>query len=239
MLNRHRVRCQGSLLMVGEASMSHWTPTTYFKLGSLQSIKCCLYLGMWGSGWMSNRWIYSLTPGKTKQKQKHFQFSGWYLECENYDSQSLSWLEICEWCSEDCIEEQWIDHCIYGYHSPSWDKTDSTGCVREDFTFFWHRKLPMSPENVVLVSLWGINSSTISCHPLRDSKEYSGCRLQIAVGLVSLISAYAPILSSCSEIKDKFYDDLSTAISRVCEQEPLIILWDLNTSVGTNHSSWP
>ena len=37
-------------------------------------------------------------------------------------------------------------------------------------------------------------------------------QLQTSAGLVSLISAYAPTLTSASELKDRFYDDFSAAI---------------------------
>ena len=39
-------------------------------------------------------------------------------------------------------------------------------------------------------------------------------QLQTSIGLVSLISAYAPTLTSASELKDKFYDDLGAVISK-------------------------
>ena len=54
-----------------------------------------------------------------------------------------------------------------------------------------------------------------------------------ACGLVSLISAYAPTLTSASELKDKFYD-----ISKVPPQEPLFIFGDFNAMVSADHSSW-
>ena len=64
-------------------------------------------------------------------------------------------------------------------------------------------------------------------------------QLQTSAGLVSLISAYAPTLISASELKDRFYDDLSAAISKVPPQEPLFIFDDFNARVGADHSSWP
>ena len=62
-------------------------------------------------------------------------------------------------------------------------------------------------------------------------------QLQTSAGLVSLISAYAPKLTSMSELKNKFYDDLSAAISEVPPQEPLFILAGFNARDGTDHCS--
>ena len=74
---------------------------------------------------------------------------------------------------------------------------------------------------------------------MEGSKRMLKLQLQTVTGLVSLTSAYALTLTSSSEVKDKYYDDLSTVISGVHKQEPLFILRDLNARVGTNHSSWP
>ena len=46
-------------------------------------------------------------------------------------------------------------------------------------------------------------------------------------------------LTSASELKDRFYDDLSAAISKVPPQDPLFIFGDFNARVGADHSSWP
>ena len=53
------------------------------------------------------------------------------------------------------------------------------------------------------------------------------------------VSAYAPTLTSASELKDRFYDDLSAAISKVPLQDPLFILTEFHARVGAEHSSWP
>ena len=63
-------------------------------------------------------------------------------------------------------------------------------------------------------------------------------QLHLSAGPVTLISAYAPTLSSSTEVKDKFYDNLAATIKKVPEREPLFILGDFNTRVGADHNSW-
>ena len=75
--------------------------------------------------------------------------------------------------------------------------------------------------------------------PSERTERLLKLQLQTSAGLVSLISAYAPTLTSASELKDRFYDDLSAAISKVLPQEPLLIFGDFNARVGADHSSWP
>ena len=54
--------------------------------------------------------------------------------------------------------------------------------------------------------------------PSEGTERLLKLQLQTSAGLVSLISAYAPTLTSASELKDRFYDDLSAAISKVPPQ---------------------
>ena len=71
------------------------------------------------------------------------------------------------------------------------------------------------------------------------SEKLLKLQLQTSAGLVSLISAYAPTLTSASELKDRFYDDLYAAISKVPLQEPLLMLGVFNARVDVDHSSGP
>ena len=56
------------------------------------------------------------------------------------------------------------------------------------------------------------------------------------MGPVTLISAYAPLLSSPGEAKDKSYDELVTSIKGIPEKKLLFILGDLNARVGDDQS---
>ena len=75
--------------------------------------------------------------------------------------------------------------------------------------------------------------------PSEGTERLLKLQLQTSAGLVSLISAYASTLTSASELKDRFYDDLSAAINKVSPQETLFIFGDFNARVGADHSSRP
>ena len=51
----------------------------------------------------------------------------------------------------------------------------------------------------------------------------------------TVIIAYAPTMTNPDEIKDKFYDDLDSAISTTPQTD--ILLRDFNTRVGTDHQT--
>ena len=72
--------------------------------------------------------------------------------------------------------------------------------------------------------------------PSEGTERLLKLQLQTSAGLVSLISAYAPTLTSASELKDRFYDDISSAIRKVPPQEPLFLLVDFNDRFGADHS---
>ncbi|CAB3257716.1 unnamed protein product [Arctia plantaginis] len=65
------------------------------------------------------------------------------------------------------------------------------------------------------------------------------CRLNTDSGFITLMSVYAPTLSSSAELKDIFYDRLSCTVQEVRSGDRLIILEDFNARVGQSQTSWP
>ncbi|XP_069186412.1 uncharacterized protein [Procambarus clarkii] len=57
--------------------------------------------------------------------------------------------------------------------------------------------------------------------------------------MVSLINAYAPIMTSSTEEKDELYDDLGLTLRDMRQQESVFLLGHINARVGSDHSSWP
>ncbi|VDL89415.1 unnamed protein product [Schistocephalus solidus] len=54
----------------------------------------------------------------------------------------------------------------------------------------------------------------------------------------TIISAYAPPMTSSDAAKDKFYEDLHNLLVTVPKVDKLIVLGDLNARVGTDHAAW-
>ena len=119
-------------------------------------------------------------------------------------------------------------------------RLSSSGSIREkDFTFFWQGKPPEETRQhgVGFAIRNGLLGSVVE--PTEGTERLLKIQLHTAAGMVSLISAYAPTLTSSAEAKDKFYDDLDTLIREIPEQEPVFLLGDFNARVGADHSSWP
>ncbi|VDM02753.1 unnamed protein product [Schistocephalus solidus] len=55
---------------------------------------------------------------------------------------------------------------------------------------------------------------------------------------VTIISAYAPPITSSDATKDRFYEDLHAVLATVPKVEKLIVLGDFNARVGTDHAAW-
>ncbi|VDL88744.1 unnamed protein product [Schistocephalus solidus] len=54
----------------------------------------------------------------------------------------------------------------------------------------------------------------------------------------TIISAYAPPMTSSDAGKDEFYEDLHALLATVPKEDKLIVLGDLKTRVGTDHAAW-
>jgi len=109
---------------------------------------------------------------------------------------------------------------------------------KKDFTMLWQGKPPEDTREhgvgfAVRKSLLGSVTP-----PIEGTERILSLQLQTSVGPVSLISVYAPTLTS-AELKDKFYDDLNAMIRSVPDKQPLLIAGDFNARVGTDHDPWP
>ncbi|VDL86385.1 unnamed protein product [Schistocephalus solidus] len=54
----------------------------------------------------------------------------------------------------------------------------------------------------------------------------------------TIISTYAPPMTSSDVSKDKFYEDLNALLATVPKVDKLIDLGDFNVRVGTDHAAW-
>ncbi|XP_055883509.1 craniofacial development protein 2-like [Biomphalaria glabrata] len=115
---------------------------------------------------------------------------------------------------------------------------DSGSIKEKDYSFFWQGKaesevrehgVGFAVKNTLL------NTVELKCN---GSERLQSLRLKTSIGQVTLISAYAPTLSSTPEAKDMFYDNLSSALSEIPTTEQVIILGDINARVGSDNSAW-
>ena len=63
--------------------------------------------------------------------------------------------------------------------------------------------------------------------------------LNSTTGPVTLISVYAPTLSSTPDTKDMFYENLASIIRNIASKEQVVVLGDFSARVGADQNSWP
>uniref|UniRef100_A0A183SGZ5 Reverse transcriptase domain-containing protein n=1 Tax=Schistocephalus solidus TaxID=70667 RepID=A0A183SGZ5_SCHSO len=112
--------------------------------------------------------------------------------------------------------------------------------VDAGYTFFWHG-WPKADRRDAGVAFairndivgrqsclqQGINDRLMSLRlPLRGDK------------FATIISAYAPPMTSSDAAKDKFYEDLHALLAAVPKVDQFIFLGDFNVRVGTDHAAW-
>ena len=74
--------------------------------------------------------------------------------------------------------------------------------------------------------------------PVGINERLMTMSLPLEGSTLSLISAYAPTLPQCDDIKESFYASLRDAINAVPSSHKLLVLGDFNARVGTDHTSW-
>ena len=72
-----------------------------------------------------------------------------------------------------------------------------------------------------------------------DSEHLLTLCLNSTTGPVTLISVYAPTLSTTPDTKDMFHENLASIIRNIPSKEQVVLLGDFNARVGTDHDLWP
>ncbi|XP_069179020.1 uncharacterized protein [Procambarus clarkii] len=114
----------------------------------------------------------------------------------------------------------------------------ATGSIREkNFTFCWQGNPPEEVrEHGVSFAIRNRLLGSI-VPPTEESARIIKLQLHTAAEMVSLISIYAPTLTSSTEGKDEFFDDLGLTLRHTSARAT--VMGDFNARVGSDHSSWP
>ncbi len=108
------------------------------------------------------------------------------------------------------------------------------------YTFFWKGK-PQAEDRIHGVG-FAIKSNllkSISSLPNGINERLMKLRIPLnKARYATIVSAYAPTLTSSQEIKEQFYEDLDQLIKTTPENDKLMILGDFNARVGNDHESW-
>ena len=108
------------------------------------------------------------------------------------------------------------------------------------YTFFWSgRRTEDRRESGVGFAIKSSLVKNLPTLPKGISDRLMTLRLPIHGNhFATVISAYAPTMTNPVETKDKFYEDLESAIESVPTKDKLIVLGDFNARVGSDHKTW-
>ncbi|VDM02214.1 unnamed protein product [Schistocephalus solidus] len=115
------------------------------------------------------------------------------------------------------LEEVGAGYTIFWSGRPKAERRDAglAFAIRNDIV----GRLPCLPQ--------GINDRLMSLRlPLRGDK------------FTTIISAYAPPMTSSDAAKETFYEDLHALLATGPKEEKLIVLGDFNARAGTDHAAW-
>ncbi|BHF72107.1 hypothetical protein SprV_0401517000 [Sparganum proliferum] len=113
--------------------------------------------------------------------------------------------------------------------------------VGAGYTFFWSGR-PRAERRDAGVAFAIRNDivGRLPCLPQGINDRLMSLRLPLRRGgkFATIISAYAPPLTSPMAARDKFYEDLHALLTTVSKADKLIVLGDFNARVGTDHTAW-
>ncbi|BHF57857.1 hypothetical protein SprV_0100080300 [Sparganum proliferum] len=113
--------------------------------------------------------------------------------------------------------------------------------VGAGYTFFWSGR-PRTERRDAGVAFAIRNDivGRLPCLPQGINDRLMSLRLPLRRGgtFATIISAYAPPLTSPMAARDKFYEDLHALLATVSKPDKLIVLGDFNARVGTDHTAW-
>lgn len=116
---------------------------------------------------------------------------------------------------------------------------DSGTLKEKDYTFFWQGKGPDERRDhgvgfAVKNGLLGMIEPGSN-----GSERILTLRLNTTEGPITLVSVYAPTLTSAPDKKDEFYENLASILRNIPSKEQVVLLGDFNARVGADHDSWP
>ncbi|BHF84923.1 hypothetical protein SprV_1002807700 [Sparganum proliferum] len=113
--------------------------------------------------------------------------------------------------------------------------------VGAGYTFFWSGR-PRTERRDAGVAFAIRNDivGRLPCLPQGINDRLMSLRLPLRRGgkFATIISAYAPPLTSPMAARDKFYEDLHALLATASKADKLIVLGDFNARVGTDHTAW-
>ncbi|BHF75263.1 hypothetical protein SprV_0501835900 [Sparganum proliferum] len=136
------------------------------------------------------------------------------LACYKVDIASLGETRFSE---QGQLEEVGVGYTFFRSGRPRAERRDAdvAFAIQNDIV----GRLPCLPQ--------GINDRLMSLRlPLRRGK------------FATIISAYAPPMTSPDAARDKFYEDLHALLATASKADKLIVLGDFNARVGTDHAAW-
>ncbi|BHF77383.1 hypothetical protein SprV_0602048800 [Sparganum proliferum] len=113
--------------------------------------------------------------------------------------------------------------------------------VGAGYTFFWiGRPRTERLDAGVAFAIRNDIVGRLPCLPQGINDRLMSLRLPLRRGgkFATIISAYAPPMTSPVAARDKFYEDLHALLATVSKADKLIVLGDFNARVGTDHTAW-
>ena len=131
----------------------------------------------------------------------------------------------------------WVDG---GHSCPARNETCQQWlCERTTLHLFWPGKLEQETREHGVGFAVRSHLLQMITLPTEGTEMMLTLCLSSEQGTANILCIYAPTMSVSPETKDKFYEDLNTAVRNIPSNELLLLLRDFNARVGIDRDIWP
>lgn len=109
------------------------------------------------------------------------------------------------------------------------------------YTFFWKGTPSSEPRRSgVGFAIRNEIASKLEECPIHISDRVTTLRLHLDNdNHLNVISVYAPTMDKDEDIKAKFYEEVTQAVSKIAPGEQILLMGDFNARVGRDFEAWP
>ena len=216
-------------------------------LGSPSQSRCCLTtagLHYWvykpQKTILQQAGHYTKTPDKNKKKSKTplLCFASWNVR--TIQPGLMSDLSNLDDVRKTALIDKELMRLKVDINALQEMKLADCGFMKEQhYTFFWQGKPEQETREYGIGFAVRNHLLQMITPPTEETKRMLTLCISTEQGNTNILCVYGPTMSASPETKDKFYDDLYTAVKNIPSNEFLLLLRDFIARVGSDRDIWP
>ena len=171
---------------------------------------------------------------KEKQSYKHFKFASWNIRTLQDTKNSAE--------RRTAVISKILQKYDVDIAALSETRFAGNGILQEkDYNFYWIGRSEEEARSAgVGFAIRRSIANDLVELPIAINERLMTLRIPLSKSNhVTLLSAYAPTMTSSDSTKEHFYEDLSKVLKKIPNEDKIILLGDFNARVGNDIEAWP